>query len=504
MVKYQKHFWTFLVLIGLIFFSLLFYWNSFNTPFERDEGEYAYSAWILSQGKVPYLDSFLQKPPLIIYTYLLGYLINPSGVWPARLLAFLFTLATALLIYLITQKEFGQRAGWLAAFLYIPMINFPYLSALAANTEKFMLLPLVGLLSLFVFYRKSPGFWPWLLAGVLAILAIFYKQIALLPVLFILFIWLKSQPHSWLRRLLYIVLGILLTSSLVLGYFLVRGAGGALLEDTVFFNGSLAINEYGLGLNNFLNHLTIFLTNWWVLFILLGYFVFQRPNRWWFYISLVTISLLTVFLSPIGHYYLLLMPFWAIISGVSLDLLSKRFSFLVIFPVLFLMLWPIKQQFTMTPEQINLWIYGTANPFIEAPLVAEKLANLTSPEDFVFVAGTEPEILYLAKRQSSTLFVNTYALNIDTPRRLDYQKIVISDLKSRPPQAIVFSRRAFSGIWNEGSPTLFIDYLLNLINKDYHLIGGYVWENGFGHWQQPLAEKDINNASLIIYERNTR
>ena len=57
------------IVILFISFFVLLNWNSFSAPFERDEGEYAYSAWLLRTGDTPYQDSFLQKPPLIIYTY---------------------------------------------------------------------------------------------------------------------------------------------------------------------------------------------------------------------------------------------------------------------------------------------------------------------------------------------------------------------------------------------------------------------------------------------------
>lgn len=36
-------------------------WNWFAMPFERDEGEYAYGAWLLREGGVPYRDSFSES-----------------------------------------------------------------------------------------------------------------------------------------------------------------------------------------------------------------------------------------------------------------------------------------------------------------------------------------------------------------------------------------------------------------------------------------------------------
>jgi len=75
---------------------------------------------------MPYENSFLQKPPLIIYTYALGQLISENNFWPPRLLAFLSLVLTAFLIYLIAKQEFGERAGWIGAFLFCCSSFFSY------------------------------------------------------------------------------------------------------------------------------------------------------------------------------------------------------------------------------------------------------------------------------------------------------------------------------------------------------------------------------------------
>src|SRR2546426_528063 len=54
-------------------------WNTFAAPFERDEGEYAYAAWLMRQGILPYENSFMQKPPMVIYTYLAGQAAGGGG-----------------------------------------------------------------------------------------------------------------------------------------------------------------------------------------------------------------------------------------------------------------------------------------------------------------------------------------------------------------------------------------------------------------------------------------
>jgi 4-amino-4-deoxy-L-arabinose transferase-like glycosyltransferase len=82
-------------------------WNTMNVPFERDEGEYAYAAWLWAEGGLPYRDAFMQKPPMIIYTYWVGQLFG-DALWIPRLLAFLFILISSYLLGRLAEKKIGK------------------------------------------------------------------------------------------------------------------------------------------------------------------------------------------------------------------------------------------------------------------------------------------------------------------------------------------------------------------------------------------------------------
>ena len=58
-----------------------------NMPLERDEGEYAYAGWLLLHGGIPYEQAFIQKPPMVFYSYLLADRLLPQVSWSPRLLA---------------------------------------------------------------------------------------------------------------------------------------------------------------------------------------------------------------------------------------------------------------------------------------------------------------------------------------------------------------------------------------------------------------------------------
>jgi len=506
-----------LAILGIIVIVAFFRWNSLNAPFERDEGEYAYSARVLLDGGLPYQDSFTQKPPMIIYTYALGGLIDRDAVWPPRILAALSILGIALFAGWIVKKEYNENAGILAAFIVVPMLSFPYLAALAANTEIFMLLPLMAAVLIFVLNRekKLSAFGPLFWAGFLAGAAILFKPIALLPLLFLFGTWLWQiwQKEKNLKKVLlgkvFIISGILASLFLFLGYFLIRDGGKSFLENVVIYN-SYYLDWVNQSSGIFFREMLILLAKWSPLWILLAVFFFVRPKNWWFYLGLFLASMLMIFRASIGHYYLILMPFWAIIAAAATFKIASHFEkkwgerivFGVTVILLLFMLKAVNGQFEKTPSEMSVWIYGVGNPFIEAKIAGQKLSEITAPADQVFVAGSEPEILFYANRKSVSRFIITYPFVIDTPTQLAYQKEAISELQKNPPRAIVLSQREESGLWNKESPLDFKNFLFELLKNKYQLLGGFVWDQNGGAWRENLSNQEISEASLLLYRIN--
>ena len=163
-------------------------WNWFAMPLGRDEGEYAYAAWLMRTGKgVPYQDSFLQKPPMIVYTYALVEALAPSSNKVGfRVAGFLAALATVGLVWRLGRREFGGRTGEWAAWLWVVFAQQLCFSPVEANVEKFMVVPLLGAMALAD--RGERRGWRWGLAGALAGVAVLYKPICL-PMLGVYFVW---------------------------------------------------------------------------------------------------------------------------------------------------------------------------------------------------------------------------------------------------------------------------------------------------------------------------
>ena len=512
MFKKYLNFWVVLSLSLLVFFFVFLHWNSFNAPFERDEGHYAYGAWIMTKGLVPYVNTFEQKPPMIFYPYLLAGLINPDAFWPPRLIAALSLAFTLLLLGLIVGREYGRRAGWITVWLALPMIMFPHLRPFAANTEKFLILPLVGTLAIYVFYRQSPSRWPWFWAGVCGMMAILFKQIAILPVLFIFLIWVMERKD--IRGGLSALGGSIATFFLVTGYFFARGGLPGFWEQTIEFNKYYAMSYGGgLTLRWLPAHFQVFFTAWEALFALFVWCLIKRPRRWWFYLGLMFAALLTIFSSPESHYFIMLMPFWAIVSAVSLDSFIDQIieiikkpkwqgtvAFTLVFVVVFSIFWPVSRFYLNSPNEIVHRLYGDLNPFIEAPIVAKRVVELASPADCVFIAGSELEILYYAKRLSLSRFTIMYALMMEHPRTLIYQKELVRNLEEHPPKAMVVVRSPLSWMRRNSSPKLVFERLERLLTR-YDLIGGTVRVGSKAFWVEPMKRDLIRENSVLLFKR---
>ena len=568
--------------LGICVLLVALRWNSLDAPLVRDEGEYAYAAQLLGHGQLPYEHSFLQKPPMVAYTYALASTLAPNTFWFPRVLAGLFALLAACLLGWIARLEFGPGLALPAMWLVTPMLLFPGLWQFTANTETFMLVPLLGTVAVYVVSRagraagvrpspgaampadkvvsqcsnelggselaapgdgRTPAQWSsvvsarctrpaaWFWAGLLGATTLWYKYTAL-PVLALLFsVWafeelrdralrlpsIGPDPRSPIPRLwtldfrLWTICGAVVASCVILAPFLARDGGKRLWECTVVFN-RYYTGLAGFGTAALWQTLQLLLADWWILFLLPAILVVRRRRRVWFWIGMFLAAWASTAGSPHGHYYLVVMPFWALLAAVAIDDLASlcaaelkwshaalRRAFTAI--VLVLLCLPDLPWVACAKQEFAAVKAGGGNPFLESQAVARRVAELTSPNDYVFVAGSEPQILCYAKRLSPSRFVIAYPLMIPTPLAEGYQREAVQDLERHPPAVIVFARSGTSWLRQERSPPAFLEYLQKLLADHYERVGGWVADPQSSRWQEPLSDQDLANASLVLFRR---
>ena len=500
---------------GLIILFLLLRWNSFTMPFERDEGEYSYSAWLMRQGVMPYEHAFMQKPPMIIYTYMLAQAVSEDSLVPPRVLSALATALSTILVGFIVSRGHGRAAGLSAMYLMTPMMALRRLDPMAANTEVFMNVFLLSCLALYAWKEERATRLHWFAAGVSAAIAVLYKPIALPLLAFIFCAWSAEtyrhtrNARSVARSLLAAVSGFLLAGAIALGPFLIRDLGRSLWECAVLYNAYFAFaNEPAQNMFQYL--LDLLSWNFYLVAALLLWFFVKRPARWWLYGGALIAAVLSLLRAAQGHYYVMAVPFIAIVCAVSLAGVFAQFprfftrrhaaktaSATAI--IVLALCWPLCHQVAMSPEQLCDWFYSPGNPFVEARTVADHVAGLSSASDRVFVAGSEPEILYYAKRRSSSRFITMYPLMIATPLAAAYQEEAVRELQNDPPEVIVFAETRMSWFRQSGSPPKLTDFLDRFIITRYRLAGGIRLKGK--EWRDTLARDELVNCSVLVFQR---
>ena len=523
-MKTDSTFWqgqnrgAWLGIFGILALFVVLRWNNYDVPLTRDEGGFAYSAQLLVQGLAPYEHAFEQKPPLVIYSYALSNLLLPQFFWSARLLAFLFVaVATALLGY-IARLEFGRGYALPAMWLMTPMVLLPDIEQYWASVEMFMLLPMLGTVAIYCYSRQhghDPKHWFW--AAFLAVTTLLYKYTAL-PVLALTFaVWfaemcLKGPGRSFIGRCLaFAVAGAAVATVVEIGYFVAHDGGKQFWECTVQFNRSY-VGSGIFGPDKLAAQFKFFWKNWWILFLIPWAGLLLKNRRVWFWVGMFGCAIVATGMSGYGQYYITIMPFWALLGVLGIRALALRFNFvpnmsawcgsLLVAVVVFLIVRPDIPWLSCTREQF-VEVKMARYPFIESLGMAERVAQLSSPDDFVFIAGSEPQILCYAHRFSPTRFVTIYPLMIPGPLARQCQMEVIRDLQKHPPKLIIFVINGTSWTRHDATPMDFFHFLSGFLRQNYEMTGGYVADDPYSHWSQLQTSEEFTNASMVLYTRKT-
>ncbi len=513
----QKPWRTILGILFLAIFFALLHWNTAAFPLMRDEGEYAYCAWLLNQGVLPYSEAFLQKPPMIVYTYWLALHADNGLGLGFRVLMVLFHVASAIVLGAIAGRELGPRAVWPARLLLGPLLLMPDICLFAANTEHFMILPLLGLWLIYTANRGIASARIWLAAGAVAAIAFFYKYNCAPFAGFIFFVWAIDAyrtlgPRPTLIRLGACLAGFVLMALLITSPFLIHDGGRALYECTIQFN-KIYASTHLFSHIPFFNYLLSILTTWWPLILLGLLFLLTRPSRWWLYLGLIGAALISTAGSLYPQYYLLLMPLLAFIAAggmLALDRLILRLAGrdtpwllrTILFCGVIAAILPNFYALTTPPKRLERLVYS---PFVfsESIVAAEKVAQATLPDERVLIAGSEPQILYYARRRSATRFIVMYQMMIPTPLAEGYQEQAIKEILANPPKVVIEISESSSWLVFKKSPPDFVNFLSAMLTGDFTPVGAYIKTPESHGWTETPGTVPPRDMCLMMYTLRT-
>jgi 4-amino-4-deoxy-L-arabinose transferase-like glycosyltransferase len=517
-----------LVLAGAIRLRLL------NMPLERDEGEYAYLGQLLLQGVPPYELVYTMKLPGTGLVYTLGMAVFGQTAAGVHLILLLANSLTTIFVFLLGRRLGGDLAGTLAAVAHSVMSVCPAVVGLAAHATHFVVLFAVPavLLLLKADHGKRPGI--LFTSGILFGLAFLMKQpglcFGLFAVAYLIFhAWQRGTLFTlpFARPLLIFAFGLMLP--LVLTALALAAAGD--FGRFWFWTFTYARHyETTLTLHQGLHeHLLAHLSQtkdlsfgFWLLALgglpaaaclkRLRPALFFSVSLWLF--AFVGTAAGLYFR---GHYFILLLPAFAILLGLAVtawrDLMPAKFlpDVLRSLPVIVFALilgWNLYYYeavyFEWPADQVAQQLYRE-NPFSEAVAAAELIRDHSFPDARIAVIGSEPEIYFYAHRHSATGYIYTYPLMESQPYASVMQQDMVREIESAHPEFLVQVPYPLSWLPQPGSSPYLIDWSTNYAAQFYHPIATVGFAPGRGlvaTWNPGTTNlPPLTGEYLTIYQR---
>ncbi len=395
-----------------------------SIPLERDEGEYAYIAQRMLAGEPPYRDAFDQKPPAVFAVYAGAFAALGETVEAIHLTLYLWTLAAGAALFALMRRLTDPLAAAFGVLVFAVVSADARIAATAANTEMFMLLPMV--LSTLCLTRAlaTDGRGGWLACGAFAGLACWFKPVAATHLCFVAVVagvapGRRGRPGSGVRALGLVVAGAAAASLPIVAALAAAGVFGAFVDGVIVHNlayaGSVGADA---GLSRLAFALGRQAPGFAAVWLLAAFALVAPPPAGrrarallggWLVACLAGASV-GLYFRP--HYFVQALPPLAALCGIGLAGVARSFSGWVapgiaVSGAAALALAPplLANRATLlagSPTAASRIIYGL-NPFPESARIAAHLRATSDEDDRVLIVGSEPQILFYAGRRSATV-----------------------------------------------------------------------------------------------------
>jgi hypothetical protein len=464
-------------------------------PLERDEGEYAYIAWRLGYNELPYRDWVDQKPPAVFYIYQLALSLPFEPIRAIHFAGLVFAATSACALFFLGLRFMDRFWAWLGAALFALLGADPLVQGTAANTEIFMLCPLIfsQIAFLAAAAKNQRNVLLMVLAGALTGIAFMFKQVAivnwfLLVAAYPIFARGEKRWRSVVSFIACSAAGLLMLLGLVLLHFWRHGGLPEFVDNVFTHNleyiggiGAPARLEYCWGTLTILARTQGIV---WVFAVagLVGLLTSGRA-KWslflggWLITSIIGVSASGYFFP---HYFQQLLPPLALAGAAGAEWFDaiklwkiipvwcRRAALSLILVVLpAITLWPFL--FTYTPAEAVREIYP-GNFFADMPEFAQRIKNVTPPEARVFIFGAEPELLFYAHRPSATRYIFLFPLYGPYGSAREKQTAAAAEIERAQPSTAVYLPNAlfFVGVTDQ----YFTDWSVSYLRDNFY---AYTW-----------------------------
>jgi hypothetical protein len=519
--------WPWLIVLAAVLFAGAVRVRLLDLPLERDEGEYAYAGQLLLQGIPPYELAYNMKLPGTYVAYMAGMAVFGQTAAGIHLTLLVAGSLTIVFVFLLARELAGIVAGMVAAVSYAVMSISPMVLGLEAHATHFVVLFAVPAVWLLVRAGPAPGrgriFW----VGVIFGMAFVMKQQGLCFGLFALTYlawtaWRHGEVLSrrFAERMLAFGSGLALPLLLTCLLLALAGVFGRFWFWAISYAGAYeSIMTWQIGLHeHLLPHLwhTHNVSNGWWILLAIGLPVAAGSQRWRAATAWVVVFWLFSFLGTAAglyfrdHYFILLLPAFAVMLGLAVTALRDILPNVVkACPVILFGLtvgWAIFYQagafFKWPAIPLGEFIYP-GNPFTEAIYAAKQIQDHSAPDARVAVLGSEPEIYFYAHRHSATGYIYTYPLMELQPFALTMQHDMAHEIETVRPEFIAIVHYAASWIVFPYSQHYLSDWSRTYVPANYQKVAivGYAPDGNLVSLWSSTNPPAMGREFITIFQR---
>ena len=527
--RFPARFRPWLVVLLVVVFAGFIRVRLLDMPLERDEGEYAYAGQLILQGIPPYELAYNMKLPGTYVACALGMAVFGQTNWGIHLTLLVVNSLTTVFVFVLGRKLFGPAAGLVAGAAYATMSVSPEVYGLAAHATQFVVLFAVPATWLLWKACEADDRKMFFLSGGLFGLAFLMKQPGICFGLFGAMVLLGRAVRSksvftregagtflmfgagLVLPFVFLCLATVVAGDFSRFWFWTFSYAGAYAVSVPLANGVSLLAEH-------LKHGAALSWGFWGLALAGLPFGWRDPSG-----RKATVFLLLLwgcsFLGTASglyfrwHYFVLVLPAFAILLGRSVAILLERgrgSRLAALGPALFVMfcLWTVFHQrrllFELSPFQASQTIYQ-GNPFVESLAVAGYIRSHSAADAQVAVVGSEPEIYFYAQRHSATGYIYTYPLVDSQPYAGRMQREMVSEIESNRPAYLVLVMYKTSWLIRPASDVTILHWFDAYAKAYYDRVGVIgvrstgepvgVWDADAGSFHEPL------DRFIMIYRR---
>lgn len=483
--------------------------NLLDVPLSRDEGTYALLGKMAMQGKIPYIDFYEMKPPMLYYLFGMGGDILGYSETGLRMFLLFISLVSCFLIFKILRKDTNISIASLGAATYSFLSLNLYAFGFAIVAEH--LVNLMVILS--VYFILSTTFkMKYFFAGLAMAIGIFTKQTAVLfaPVMLILVYFQSGNFKNFSKDFLWFVMGGLSIGLIVLIFFIATSS----LKDAMFwmfeypskYADSTSWNEGKDYFSMFFSKITGFqkLTISVLCLSVLTSVLFIKNNLIKSFLLYLMLAIVGIFPGYrfYGQYWLPIFPALTLLAMITLHNISitwnKLSALIVIIPLLTLVDFSInKEYYLASNKHAEILSLYKGNPFDAIKKLSEYGNKIMKPSEKFMMLGSEPQAYLYAEKDPDTKHIFMGMMSRETEKQIPFTNEVLNDIEKIKPDYILYNLFAYSWMLKNDESSSLYSKSFKLVDNLYTPIAAYNAQERKYYFENEKSKIDFYKAEQI-------